>query len=79
VKQPVRFSLLSLLLVTAIVALALALFLTRSQLHEVQAESKRLKDQFGELSITDSSQVHLISIPTAEAMHWRWRVYLPEN
>ena len=76
-KRPVRFSLLTLFFVTTIVALALAFFLARSRLHEVQAESDRLKNEFGELSISDNSQVHVISVPTAEAMNWRWRVYLP--
>ena len=76
-KRRLRFSIPTLFFVTTIVALALALFLARSRLYEMQAESDRLKRQFGELSITDGSQVHMISVPTAEAWNWRWRVHLP--
>jgi len=76
-KQPIRYSLLNLLLVTAIVALSIALYLSRSRLAEVEAEADRVRNLFGELSVTDRFAVHAISIPTGEAMNWRWRVYLP--
>jgi hypothetical protein len=76
-KRPVRFSLLSLVLLTTIVALAIAVVMMHSRLREAEAELERLKDQFGELSINDRSQVQAISVPTAEAWNWRWRIYLP--
>jgi hypothetical protein len=76
-KPSFRFSLLTVALLMAIVGLSLALFLSQTRLRKLEAESKRLKDQFGELTITDPSQVHVIAVPTPDAMHRRWRVYLP--
>jgi hypothetical protein len=76
-KPPLRFSLLGLFAAMTIVALAIALYLTSSRLAVAQAEVLRLRQETGHLTIDDPSQVHLIAVPTTDAMHWRWRVYLP--
>ena len=73
-KPPLRFSLLGLFAAMTIVALAIALYLTSSRLAVAQAEVLRLRQETGHLTI---DEVHLIAVPTTDAMHWRWRVYLP--
>jgi hypothetical protein len=77
VKLPFRFSILHLLLVTAISGLAIALYLSQARLTEAEQETERLHRLFGELTITDPSQVHVVAVPTAEGTTWRWRIYLP--
>ncbi|MCA9170554.1 MAG: hypothetical protein KDB23_22905 [Planctomycetales bacterium] len=76
-KRLLRYSLTNLLLLSAVVALAIALYMARSQVREVEAESIRVKGLFGALSIADATQVSVISVPTADAMNWRWRIHLP--
>jgi hypothetical protein len=76
-KPPLRFSLLGLFALVTIVALAVALYLTQSRLALAQAEVQRLRRETGYLTIDDPTQVHVINVPTTDAMHWRWRIYLP--
>lgn len=76
-KLPFRFSLLGLFAVVTIVALAVSLYLAQSRLAVAQAEVQQLRRETGHLTIDDPQQVHVIAVPTTDAMHWRWRIYLP--
>jgi len=77
VKNKLRFSLLGLFSLVTIVALAISLYLTRSRLASAEQELERLRQAAGHLSITQAEKVHVIAVPTADALSWRWRVYLP--
>ena len=74
-----RFSLASLLLLTAIVALVIALIVAKRTWKAEVAELQTLRDIAGHLTISDPNNVHVIGVPTVGAHHWRWRVYLPET
>ena len=77
VKMNFRFSLWGLFAVVTIVALSVSHFLTTARLTVLENEVVRLRQEAGHLSVADATQVHLISVPTAQAMNWRWRVFLP--
>jgi hypothetical protein len=76
-KPPLRFSLLGLFALVTIVALAVSLYLANSRLATAQAEVQQLRRETGHLTIDDPQVVHVIAVPTTDAMHWRWRIYLP--
>ncbi len=86
VRRAPRFSLRALLAVLATVALALAIwvsFRVAQENKELRVENDqlriKLRNEFGELEITDANRNKLqaISIPTLEPMTWKWRVYVP--
>jgi hypothetical protein len=77
VRKRLQFSLLGVFAATTIAALGISLYLTRSHLHALEAEVRRLRKETGHLSVEDTNKVHVIAVPGAGAMTWRWRVYLP--
>lgn len=74
-----RVSLLSLLLLTAVVATSLTTAMLWSEVGPLRRENQRLRDEIGELTILDATKVHLLVLPTdpVEGYEWRWRVYVP--
>ncbi|WP_425399821.1 hypothetical protein [Aeoliella sp.] len=74
-----RFSLLTLVLVTTIVALAVAVFLQYQELGPLREENRRLRYEVGELDVEDASQVHVVSVKKAGGYHWQWRIHLPKG
>jgi hypothetical protein len=45
----------------------------------LETEIRRLRDDFGELSIEDESRFHAIGIPTNNKLEWAWRIWIPEG
>ncbi len=81
-----RFSLQTLLLLLTIVGMAVgfsALIDKNRRLAAVNAalvkENQRLRDEAGELSIDDKSQLHAMRIPTDNYLEWAWRIWIPEG
>ncbi|MEN0109187.1 MAG: hypothetical protein AAF805_00545 [Planctomycetota bacterium] len=74
-----RISLLSLLLLTAVVALAATVALQWQELGPLRAENRRLRDEVGELSIDDPAKLHAIRVDTGEPRTWKWRVWVPDG
>lgn len=74
-----RFSLLGLLALITIVALAITVTLQWRELKPLRAENKRLNEERGTLVIADRSQVHAIKIPGRFAGEGRdsYRVFVP--
>lgn len=74
-----RFSLLGLLTFIFIVALSISYWQTRTRLRETEAALTTLRNEVGELTISDAKDIHVIAIPSFEGMTYRWRVYLPKD
>ncbi|QDU86844.1 hypothetical protein Pla175_01970 [Pirellulimonas nuda] len=78
-KNPLRFSLANLLLLTAIVAMAIALWQNHQKLAPLQEELARLRAETGQLNIVDPELIHAIRVPTEDDQPSTYRVYLPEG
>lgn len=85
-KRGLRFSLRTLMLLTTFVAMAVSLLVSTynnrrlARINESLAkENRRLRDEVGELSIEDESQLHAIRIPTDGYLDWTWRVWIPKG
>lgn len=83
-KSWLRFSLASLFLLTALICVAVAYLLQRSELRRKDAEIRQyridlglLDDRPGVLVVDDPSKVYVAALPSLESLHWRWRIYLP--
>ena len=81
-----RFSLRTLVLFTTIAAMVVALVaLNRnnrrlaSRNEALTSENRRLRDELGELSIDDATQLHAIQTSGGENLEWVWRVWIPEG
>lgn len=77
-KRP-RFSLLTLLLLTTIVALAVSLAILYRDFLPLQAEVARLRKELGELRVDDPSKLQAIRVETDNELEWKWRVWIPEG
>ncbi|WDI41267.1 hypothetical protein [Bremerella sp. P1] len=80
------FSLLTILLLLTIVALAISHVRMSWQMDEnnkamatMEAELTQLRKETGYLEITDEKLVHVVAAPTHEDLVWRWKVYVPEG
>jgi len=74
-----RFSILTILLVTAIVGLSLAYFRSRSELLDTQAELNQVRTNYQLLDIQDESRIYVKPLRTPADKMWQWRVHLPEG
>jgi hypothetical protein len=72
-----RFSLLTLLLLTTIVGLAIVVGLQWRELDPLRRELRQLRSEVGHLTIDDPTKAYAIAVPAMEDNHWRWRLYLP--
>lgn len=77
-----RFSLRTLLVGTAAVAIVIAVILAYRQAHEMQLlrqENARLRNELGEILVEpgDENKLHAVSVPTSESMVWKWRIFVP--
>lgn len=75
-----RISLLSLLLLTALVACGLVITLQARELGPLRREVQQLRDEVGSLVILDDSVPHALKIDipdTATRKEWRWRIWCP--
>lgn len=76
-----RFSLLTLLLLVAILALSITVIFLWREVKPLRAENKRLHEERGTLMIDDRSRLHAIQIPSRFAGEGRdsFRVFVPDN
>lgn len=74
-----RFSLLTLVLVTTIVALAICVGMLYREVGPLRSELKRLRDELGELDVRDKSKIHAIHVPSGSKLEWKWRIWIPEG
>jgi hypothetical protein len=45
----------------------------------LEKENRRLRDEVGELSIEDESQLHAIRLPNKDYFEWTWRIWIPRG
>ncbi len=76
-----RFSLLTLLLLTTIIALSLALWQVGSEVVPLREEVHQLREETGRLVVDPEfkDRIQAIGVPNFTAMTWKWKVYLPPN
>ena len=74
-----RYSLLTLLLATAIIALSVTVALLYREVGPLRQEVRRLRDEVGYLSISDPTKLHAIQVDTSEELTWKWRLWIPED
>jgi hypothetical protein len=85
-----QFSLLTLVLVSVIVALVLGLWRSGSEIATLRTELKRVvsdteqelerwRAEVGALKIDDPTKLHAIRIATFEDLTWKWRVFVPKG
>jgi hypothetical protein len=72
-----RFSLLTLMLVTAIVALSITVATLYREIGPLREEVARLRNEVGELNIDDPTKLHAIRIDTDSELEWKWRIWVP--
>ncbi len=46
-------------------------------LSRLREENQRLRNELGQLTIQDTSKLHVIAVPEIEDWKWRWRLHLP--
>lgn len=74
-----RFTLTNLLLQTALIGMATALFSTTSQLTKARAELLKLRNESRLLDPSEPNQMRAIQMPAFGRNQWRWRVDLPDD
>jgi len=57
--------------------MAFALWQANSELMPMREEVQALRDETGQLTISDVEQIHAIQIATDYPLAWKWRVYIP--
>jgi hypothetical protein len=85
-KRVLRFSLRTLLVLTAFVAMMVSLLVSTgnnrrlARINEsLVAENRRLRDEVGELAIDDESRLHAIRTSADSYLEWTWRVWIPNG
>lgn len=76
-KRRPRVSLLSLFLLTALVATSVTTAMLWWEVEPLRSEVARLRVETGQLTIEDPEKLYAVSIDTIERDTWKWRVYLP--
>jgi len=72
-----RFSILTLLFITAIVALVLTVVQLYRELSPLRAEVKQLREETGQLAISDPDALQAIAVETYSDWAWKWRIWIP--
>lgn len=72
-----RFSLLTLMLATLFLGMALAIVLLTLELIPLRAEVQQLRNEAGYLTIDDPTKIHAIGVDTDSPLLWKWKVYFP--
>lgn len=78
-RKGARFSLLTLLLVTAIIALSVTVAMLYRELIPLREEVARLRNELGELNVEDPTKLHAIRVETDNELEWKWRIWIPEG
>ena len=76
-KQKPTFTIATLLLLTALIAVSISHFDTLRELARVKAELTALRNDLAVLDTSDDDQIYATALPTYGPMHWRWRIQLP--
>src|SRR5262245_56522730 len=74
-----RFSLLTLLLVTTLVALSITIAMLYRELLPLRQEVARLRNEVGELHVSDATKLHMIRVDTDSELEWKWRIWIPKG
>jgi len=74
-----RFSLFTLLLLTTIISLSVALWRVGSEVVPLREEVRELRNELGILQINESDKIHAIRVETFEDSFYRFRIYLPKG
>jgi hypothetical protein len=74
-----RFSLLTILLLFALVGCGLTIWQLWREVKPLRDEVRHLRNVAGFLTIDDPTRVHAIRAQTSEQDVWRWRVHIPEG
>lgn len=74
-----RFSILTLLLVTAIAGTSLAYFRARSDLVQAQARLTDIRQTYQLIDVQDETKIYVRPMKSPATHLWQWRVYLPEG
>ena len=72
-----RFSITTLLLVTALISCAISHFLVSRKLADAESELTTLRNDALVLDADDNSLIQVIALPTYGPLQWRWKVQLP--
>jgi hypothetical protein len=72
-----RFSLLTVLLVMALVACGITIWQLWRELNPLRDEVERQRNQLGELTIRDETKTHAIQVDTLDDLTWKWRIWVP--
>jgi len=78
-KLRVRFSLLSFLLASAAICLAVSHWHTSWQLATARVELRKLRDELGYLSIEDRTKFHAVALESGTPNTWQWRLFVPKG
>lgn len=78
-KRRPRFSLLNLLLLMAIIGMGITIATLWGEVAPLRTENRRLRDELGEITITDRTKLHAIRVPNQGEFVWKWRVWLPSG
>jgi len=78
-KLRVRFSLLSFLLASATICLAVSHWHTSWQLATARVERRKLRDELGYLSIEDRAKFHAVALESGTPNTWQWRLFVPKG
>lgn len=74
-----RFSLLTALLLTALVACGITIWQLWHEIEPLRSQVRRMRTELGFLSIEDPLVAQAIQVGTGEVDHWKWRIYLPQG
>ena len=78
-KIPRSFSLLTLLLLTSVVALAIVVYSTRTELSQLKTLNEKLSQQTGFIEINDPTQLHIRKLRYNVPMTFNFQVYAPRG
>lgn len=74
-----RFSLLTVLLVMALVACGITIWQLWREVGPLRAEVRESRTELGRLNIDDPRRAYAIQLNTGEPRTWKWRIYLPPD
>jgi hypothetical protein len=72
-----RISILSLLLFTTIVGMAIVILQLWREIGPLRDEVRQLRTDVGKLTIDDPSKIQGIEVPTPSNRAWLWRIWIP--
>ncbi|MFN3152588.1 hypothetical protein [Bremerella sp.] len=78
-RRRFRFSLLSMILLITIVALAISRWQLSEQLTQMKQRNEQLAQALGIPSITDPTKVTAIGVPTIVNNGWEWHLVIPQG